>query len=179
MTQEKVTINEARESINHLIQGVDPYTGQVLDGDGVFENPRIIACFNLMSDILGKIIERQESRQEVQRDPFRITQVQAQAIRFPEGDIGVKGVVSAINRVINTEVMTGLTILALYNKLKKKGILEKSSKNSVTKTITTSQSGKVGIITIKNTFQGQEYDRIMYTDQAKEYLREQLPIWFP
>lgn len=178
MTNHKVTLNEARTSLNQLVQGLDPYSGQVLDSVEFLKNPRMVGCFSLMSDILTKIIERQGSRQEVEREDFRITQNQATAIIFPKGSIGVNGLVSAVNQTINTEVMTGLTVIALYNKLKKKGILEKSSKDSVTKTVTTQISADYGIVTVKNTFQGQEYDRIMYTDQAKEYLRTQLPLWF-
>lgn len=178
MSKQNVTMYEARETINHLVQRVDPYTGELLEGADFLKNPRTIGCFALMSEVLTKIIERQESRHEIKRDKFRITIGQAQAINFPGGDIGVKGIIAAVNEVVDIEVMTGLTIGSLYQKLKDMGLLEKSSKGSVTKTVTTSLSSEYGIVTVKNTFQGKEYDRVMYTDKAKAYLRQQLPVWY-
>ncbi len=178
MSNQNVTMHEAREAINHLVQGVDPYTGQLLEKADFLQNPRIIGCFALMSEVLTKIIERQENRHEIKRDKFSMTKSQAEAIKFPGGDVGVKGIITAVNEVVDINVMTGLTIVSLYQRLKDMGILEKSSKDSVTKTVTTSLSSEYGIVTVKNTFQGKEYDRVMYTDKAKAYLRKQLPVWY-
>ena len=178
MTNQNVTMNEARDTINHLVQGVDPYTGAQLGEVSPLKNPRVIGCFTLMSEVLTKIIDRQSSRQSPKRDKFHLTEKQASVIKFPSGTVGVKGIISAVNEAIDTEVMTGLTIVSLYKKLKDLGILEKSTEGSTARTVTTAIASDYGIETVKHSFQGQEYDRIMYTDQAKEYLRKELPLWY-
>lgn len=179
---DNVTLNEARETINHLVQGVDPYTGEVLQQVDFLQNPRMIRCFAVMSDVLTKIIERKPSskpRGSTKKRTFCITKTQAQAIEFQQGDIGVKGILSAVNRVIETEEVSQLSVVSFYKVLKELKILEKSGEPGSSRTVTTDSSANYGIKSVKSTFQGQEYDRIMYTDKAKDYFRQQLPIWFP
>lgn len=178
MSEQKVTLNEARETINHLVQGVDPYTGETITNSAWMKHPRTIQCFALMTALLTRCIDKAERRSDSRRKKFSMTIVQAEMINFPSGDIGVKGIITAVNQAVDTDEASGLTIVSLYKVLKELGILEKSDGNGKVKTVTTAKSGMYGIKTVKYTFQGETYDRIMYTDQAKAYIRKNLPVWF-
>ena len=178
MSEKQVSLNEAQETINHILKGVDPYSGEVVGTIAFMEHPRTVACFMLISDLLSKCISKAEKRQYGKLKKFYITKEAAESIIFPPGEIGVKGIVTAVNNVVDGNESHGLSIITLYGVLKELGILEKSSGEGKVRTTTTAQSAQYGIKTIKSTFQGEEYDRIIYTDQAKEYIRGQLPIWF-
>lgn len=178
MLDQKVTLNEARETINHLVQGVDPFTGTTISNIEFLKHPRMIQCFALMTELLSRCIDNAERRSYNRRKKFSMTKAQAEMIDFPSGDIGVKGIITAVNQAVDTDEASGLSIVSLYRVLKELGILEKSDGNGKVKTVTTGKSGMYGIKTVKYTFQGETYDRVMYTDQAKEYIRKNLPVWF-
>lgn len=178
MSEKKVSLKEAQETINHLMRGVDPYSGEMIGNITYLEHPRTVACFSLINELLAKCIAKAERRGYGKVKKFSITKEEADALVFPSGDVGVKGIISAVNVTVDKTEKHGLSIITLYAVLKEIGLLEKSTGEGKVRTTTTQKSGMYGIKTVKSTFQGEEYDRIMYTDQAKEYIREQLPVWF-
>lgn len=179
MNKEKMTLSEARETINHLVQGVDPYTGEVLSEVEFLHNPRMIRCFAVMSDLLTRIVEGEHKTLRSSKKPFQISKEEAESICFPTGDIGVKGIISAVNEAVDANAVGPLTILSLYKILKEIGVLKKEEMNGKGRTAITEQSGRYGIISVKSVYQNEEYDRILYTDKAKVFLKKQLPVWFP
>ncbi len=179
MNEEKnVTLIEARETLHHLMQGVNPYTGEVFEKESFVHNPRMIRVFAQVMEVLTRIIEKSERQSRASRTRFRLTETEAGEIKFPKGDVGVKAVLEAVNDVINLEEVNRLTVVSLYKCLKEEGILAKSEVEGQRRTVTTKDSKAYGIITVKSTFQGMTYDKIMYTDLAKEKLRADLVRWF-
>jgi hypothetical protein len=176
MSNQTINIQEARETINHLIQGVDPYTGEVLDEIGFLQNPKMIRCFALMSDVLTQAVE--EGQQNYNKKDFEITLEQVEKIKCPKGDIGVMSLVKAINDAINKDHYKQLSAFGLNRKLKEVGVLAQSTEPDNKQTVITELSAECGITTIKSTFNQETYDKIVYMDLGKDYVLDHLVEWF-
>lgn len=158
---------------------MDPYTGKMIEEADFLKHPRMIRCFSLIIKVLSEAIESEKNTRSYRtRKTFSITRKEAETIRFPAGEIGVKGIITAINASVDANESGFLTIVALYKVLKEKGILGISDEGGRTTTVCTDISIVYGIITKSCIFQGETYERILYTDKAKETLRKKLPEWF-
>lgn len=176
MTKE-VTLEEVRSTINHLVQGVDPYSGEALGPITFLENPRMIRCFAMMSDLLTKSIERPSKAKR--RGKFAISDAVAQNIQFPKGDIGVQRLLDSVNQAIDPETTKTLTVPVLYKQLKSMEILANAPEGAYVKTIVGPKASEYGIASVAYTYQGETYKRIMYTEKGKAFIRTKLSDWFP
>ena len=140
MSENKVSLREAQETINHITKGVDPYSEQMIGDLSYLEHPRTIACFSLINELLTKCIAKAERRQQGSLKKFNITKAVADTIVFPSGEVGIKGVISAVNTTVDRADMHGLSIVTLYGVLKEIGILEKSTGEGKVRTTTTQKS---------------------------------------
>lgn len=176
MSQTTVSFKEARETINHLVQGVDPYSGEILDGVTFLEDPRMIRCFAVMSDVLTKCIEGENS--VYKKEAFRIDENGADSIIMPEGEIGVMKLVNIINQTIDLDQMKRLSAFAFNRKLIEEGVLSYGDEDNSKKAVVNDLSSEHGIISIKTTFNGEVYDKVVYTDEGKDYVKSNLLKWF-
>lgn len=176
MSNEVVTMNEARETINHLVQGVDPYSGEILENVTFLHDPRMIRCFAVMSDVLTQCIEGRNN--SYNKAPFRLSKEATDRISFPEGEYGVMKLIGAINAEIDTNRMRRLSAFAFNKKLIEEGVLSYSDEEGSKKAVANKASEKHGIKSIKAMFNNEEYDKIVYSDKAKTYVKENLLKWF-
>lgn len=176
MTTETVTFKEARETINHLVQGVDPYSGEILDGVTFLEEPRMIRCFAVMSDVLTKCIEGENS--VFKKDVFTIDENACDQVEMPEGEVGVMKIVGAVNAVVDTDNMKRLSAFAFNRKLIEEGVLSYSEEEGSKKAVVNQSSSDHGIISIKTTFNGETYDKVVYNEEGKAYVKANLLKWF-
>ncbi len=172
MNNELVTLRQARDAINHLVQGVDPYTGEVLGEVAFMQNPKMIRTFAFMSDVLTASMERRRPKKA--RIPFYITEEELERVEFPEGDIGVLQIVKAINASIQDEARGKLTAALLNKSLKKAGVLSAAGEDEQYRTVVNERSAEFGIKAIESTYRDEKYMQVVYSDQAKKYLKDNL-----
>lgn len=171
MKQELVALRQTREAINHLVQGVDPFTGEVLEHAEFIQNPQMIRAFALMSDVLTQAMERSKG---TPKTPFYMSQEELNRVEFPEGDLGVLQIVKAINSVIVDESRGKLTAALLNKALKKAGILSAADEQEQYRTIVNDTSKDYGIFEVESVYKDEKYMKVMYSDLAKKYLIENL-----
>ncbi len=176
MTREMITMNEARETINHLVQGVDPYTGEVLEQSDYLHDPRMIRCFAVMSDVLTRCIEGNNAT--FSKEAFKLTEEKVNNIKFPDGEHGVMKIIGAINEQIDHHKMKRLSAFAFNKKLIEEGLLSYSSEEGSKKAVINDKSEKQGIISVKSTFNNEEYDKVVYTEKGKAFVLKNLSKWF-
>jgi hypothetical protein len=172
MKQELVALRQTRETINHLVQGVDPFTGEVLEHADFIQNPQMIRSFALMCDVLTQAMER--SKGGTPKTPFYMSQEELNRVVFPKGDIGVLQVVKAINSVILDESRGKLTAAMLNKALKKAGILSSADEQEQYRTIVNDTSKTYGIFEVESVYKDEKYMKVTYSDLAKQYLIDNL-----
>ncbi|HEY8343803.1 MAG TPA: hypothetical protein VIL66_01250 [Bacillota bacterium] len=106
---------------------------------------------------------------------FVITAEEKERVVLPEGKIGVTEFARCINAVIDLNKSRRLTGVELNKQLKKMGILsEKELEDGKKRTITNEQSHQYGIETEIRTFNGVDYEMVVFNEQGKEFLLENL-----
>lgn len=133
---------------------------------------------NVTLKVTRYITEENQAVKTYEKNNFSLTKEETAHIVFPEGNITSRVIVASINEALNLENKKFLSVKMFHDVLKSKELLSKTTHEKVNRTITTNNSHKYGIITVKNIFQGEEYERILYTDAAKEFILNNLLFWF-
>jgi|GEM_PF-6400167 len=106
---------------------------------------------------------------------FMITPEEKTRIVLPDGKIGVNEFARCVNKVINPEQSKNLTGVDLNKQLKKMGILsEKELEEGKRRTVINDQSKEYGIETEPRSFNGTEYEKIVFNEKGKSFLLENL-----
>ncbi len=178
MEQTSVTMNEVRETINHLVQGVDPFTGEILDNVSFLQNPKMIRCFAVMSDLSTMVIEKQERKEKQNRIDFSLTSEGVSKIIVPKEDCGAKKMAAAINQVIDINRMKALTAYNINKKLIDEGILSLGDVEGKKATVTNPKSESFGFCSVHVDRGERSYDKVVYKAEGKAYIMDHLLTWF-
>lgn len=175
MALEREKIEKAREIAQKLAGGVNPLNGEQMADDTVLNNPKMIRFFYYIQEILeltlaGRLQPGAESVAE-----FVITPGEKEKVRLSQGKIGVNEFAKCVNKVIDPNRSRKLTGLEINRRLKKMGILaERVLEDGKKRTALNEQSGEYGIECEKRTFNGNDYDMILFNDTGKKYLLDNL-----
>ena len=169
MITEKDKMRRARDILNIIIQGREPFNSNPIQQDSFLHDPRMIRCFSYINQILTNKIEGKDTKEV--KIPFKITQEELKKIEFPKGDLGLTDFVKCINTSINTNIMKKLTVKDFTTQLKIKGILgEQEIEENRRRTICIEESTQYGFYTKTVILGSRQYDRVMINDIGKEYL---------
>lgn len=106
---------------------------------------------------------------------FLITAEEKEKVVLPEGKIGVNEFAHCINAVIDLNKSRRLTGVELNKQLKKMGILsEIELEDGKKRTTINEQSKDYGIETERRNFNGVDYEKVVFNDQGKKFLLENL-----
>jgi len=173
MVTEKQKIERAREIFNTIIQGKDPFTGELIDENSFLNNPKMIRCLCFVNEILLREISGRNTKQSKAR--FVITKEQLMNIQLPEQDMGVSDFVNCVNELIDLEKMKRLSTSRVNRALKERGILgEENMTDGSHPTICIEQSKEYGFYSVKARYNDHEYDKIMVNEKGKKFLLENL-----
>ena len=70
MPTELDTMKHAKEYIDKLANGIDPFTGKPIPDDDIVNNVKLSRCFFYISGILEKVIKDSTSYEMIPRNPF-------------------------------------------------------------------------------------------------------------
>ncbi|MDK2799043.1 MAG: hypothetical protein PWQ70_662 [Clostridiales bacterium] len=177
MTDEHEKILKAREVLQKIANGINPISGQLIDADkeSFLNDPRIIRCFFYVSDILEKVANGQVNRNIKKPTEFSITDDEKRLVKLPDYKIGINEFAKCINNVINLNRSKRLTGTEINKQLKKMGLLsEEVTENGKTRTIVNDKSGEYGIEAEKRTFNGREYEAVLFNDKGKKFLLDNI-----
>ncbi len=168
---------ETKGLIEKLANGVNPVTGTPIQDESFLNNPKILRSFYFLTDYIPTQIE-QKTFSPRKPTKFLITDEQIENIALPPGKIGINEFAKAINRVIDPQVSKKVTGQMINKKLKELGILSESvDAEGKVNTITNENSEGYGIESVTKTFNGREYQKVVYNEVGKEFLLKHFMEW--
>jgi len=175
MNSENEKLEKAKTMLMKIVKGVDPLTGELINEESFFNDPRIIRCFYFISEVLDNVISGAYSRTFSRFAEFIITPEQKVKVVITEGKIGVNEFSRCINECIDANGSKKLTGVELNKKLKKRGILsEQPTPDGKTKTVTNEKSAEYGFEMDKRSFKGVEYEAVVINNKGKKYLLDNI-----
>jgi len=170
----------AKEYIDALAQGVDPFTGEMLPEDNIVNNARMVRCMNYVSDVLRRVIENGgevgggAKVSKVYVRPFEITPEQIERIERTEEPVGVSIIASRIKAVLS-EGVKAPTGSKIADWCMAQGFLTEETRGGKKSKVATAKGNQLGIITIDGVnMQGIAYKKNIYDINAQKYIYEHL-----
>ncbi|WP_010243158.1 hypothetical protein [Acetivibrio cellulolyticus] len=170
MKEDYVKRSKARDVLLMIAEGIDPTSGKSIESADFLQDGRIKRCFIYVAEIL-------EGSKEVGNDnmKFIITDDELAKIVLPDGKIGVMQFVKCVNECIDLKKSKKLTAVSLNSQLKKLGILsEETTEKGNTRTVINEKSANFGIETETRVYKNRSYEMILFNDDGKKYLLDNL-----
>ncbi|MCX7884137.1 MAG: hypothetical protein N2448_03795 [Caloramator sp.] len=174
MVGEREKLIKTKEIILKMANGINPVDNQPIDEENFMNDPRMIRCMFYVANSLEKLIN--DEKIVVSRpSEFIITPEQKSMVKFPDEKIGVNEFSRCINSVIDRTKSKCLTGVELNKNLKKIGILsEKENEHGRKTTVTNEKFFEYGFETIRASFNGKEYDKVVINNKGKKFLLDNL-----
>ena len=177
MLVEKEKLKETKGIIQKLANGVNPISDTPIQDESFLNNPKILRSFYFLSNYIEAQIEQ---RKYPTKKPtkFFISNEQLEKVVLPSGKIGIKEFAKAINKVIDPLISKKVTGQMINKKLKELGILSETiDDDGKVNTVTNENSEGYGIESITKTFNGREYQKVVYNEVGKEFLLKNFLGW--
>lgn len=175
MAQDIEKLIQAREVLTKIADGINPLNGQPINEKDFVHDPRMIRNFFYISEVMNDAIRYYARSHMKKLTDFIISEDEKLRVALPESKIGVTEFAKRINFVIDPYKSKKMTGTDLNKQLKKMGILsEEKGEDGKPRTIINEKSGEYGIEMEKRSFNGREYDMIVFNDQGKKFLLDNL-----
>lgn len=174
MYSEFEMVGKSKEVIESLANGLNPFSGEPVQGDGLFNDARIVRCLNVVTGVLDDVLKG-NYKKPGKALAFVITPEQKKAVAFPERKIGVNDFSKCINACLNIGASRRMTGVELNKKLKKLGILgETVTAEGKKRTVINEKSAEFGFETERKIYKEEEYDKVVINNAGKKYLLDNL-----
>lgn len=161
---------ESKNLLIKIASGINPLDDTPIQEDSFLHNPQIIRPLFFLTDYISYEIEKSKkpSRKPTQ---FIITDEQMEQVSLPAGSIGINEFAKAINVVIDRKISKNITGTLINKKLKELGILsEEVDEQGHRSTVINDKSEGYGIECVTRTFNGREYQKVVFNQVGKEFL---------
>ena len=173
MATEIEKLIRAREILNMIIQGENPFSHELIEEECFIHNPKMIRCLCYINEVLTRDIEKQ--KKNTYRKDLLITEEDMKKVIFPKEDLGIRDFVNAVNSVLDIEHRKGLTTNKFTHIMKNHQMLgEKVEEGGRRRTVCNESSIQYGFYMGQGMYNGVTYERVMINEKGKEYLRENL-----
>ena len=177
MTDLELT-TRAKEVIDKLANGLDPYTNIPLSDDALLNDPRLIRCFFHISKKLHEIIVNggEVGRKSTKHLlPFRLSEEQKSRVAISENPLGITDFVDKINEVVDTSIMKKCKTTTITDWLVEKEFLNVVIIADKKKKLPTIKSELVGIFKEERTSSlGFPYTVVLYNKDAQQFILDSL-----
>lgn len=171
MLSEIEKIEKAKNIIKQIADGTNPVNGDVIEGDVLLNDPRIIRCFYFVSEVLNNVIKGEYKKPS----RFVITEHEKARVVFTEGNTGVNQIAQCINKQINPLVSKKTTGAAINIGLTRMGIITKTRNDEgKTRTTVNEDSHLYGFHLEKRNFNGRDYDVVVIDDKGKKFILDNI-----
>ena len=175
MIQERDKIARAREMVQKMAGGVNPLDGQPLADDSFLHDPKMVRCLHFVHETLRKALEEPFRTGPRKPSVFAISAEEKKRILLPRGKIGINEFARCVNEVVDASKSRKLTGIEINRQLKKMGVLgELVLDDGKTRTIVRPESSGFGIESEKRNNNGSEYEMVLFNDEGKQYLLENI-----
>lgn len=173
MINEIEKMEKAKNIIKQIADGVNPVNGEVIEGDVLLNDPRIIRCFYFVSEVLDSVINGKYNNKNISE--FVITEQEKSGVVFIEGKIGVNKIAKCINEQVNPLVSKKTSGAAINTGLKRMGILaESKNEDGKTRTTINEDSHLYGFYLESRNYSGVEYDAVVIDDRGKKFILDNI-----
>jgi hypothetical protein len=153
--------------LDKIANGINPIDNAPIENWTFLRDERMARCFIYISEVLERVIETENKRGL----SFRITEEEMQRIVLPEGKIGVNQFAKCVNEVIDLRRTSKITGVELNRQLKKMGLLSEKIIAKDKRTTITEISNEHGIEHEMRTFNGRQFESVVFNDKGKRSLR--------
>jgi hypothetical protein len=169
-------LSQAKSVLERLARGQNPLTGKMVEKESFLKQVEIGKCLTIAGEIVDRLIRNGGRASGAKsRIPFTITTAQKEAIRLPDGKIGVNEFSRHVNRCLDAAGSKKMTGVELNKRLKKLGILsEEKLADGKTHTTINAESGEFGFESERRSYQGGEYEMVVINEVGKKYLLDNL-----
>lgn len=175
MGQEKEKLVKANEILRKMANGINPLTDGQLEEGSFLHDPRMIRCLYFIQEVLNRAIDGQFKTAAGKLETFVITAEEKQKIELPQGRIGINEFAKCVNRVIDLNKSRKVSGVDLNKRLKRMGVLtEEVLADGSRRTTPGANPHEYGVEMEKRNYNGNEYEMILFNDQGKKYLLDNL-----
>lgn len=169
----------AKAILEKLAFGVNPYTGEVLDEESVFQYPETIRSLFTAIRLLDERTNMKDSSKKTRgrKRQFSITQEEIQYVRYSEDPLPITRIVERINEATDTTGKKKLNYKLPVNWLHSHGLIEEKVVEGKTVKYPTDEGRKMGISIEKrvSTTTG-EYYVTLYDINAQQFIVENINL---
>ncbi len=175
MSMEKEKLIRAKEILQKMANGINPFNGEPIKESSFLQEPRMIRCLFFVQEVLDRAIHGQFRIAAIRPSEFIISGEEKSTIELPPGKIGVSEFARCVNKVIDINKSKKLTGTEINKQLKKMGILaDQTLENGKTKTVINAVSHDYEIEMEERNYNGRQYEMVVFNDEGKKFLLENL-----
>jgi hypothetical protein len=177
MVTEMDKLQRAKEYLEKLAGGIDPFTDKELERDTVLKNDRLSRCFLYVADVLRKVIDNGGNigKGAGEHRPFFITAQELKRVNISETAVPVSIIVKAINDAACEPLRKKLSVISVTNWLVREGYLaEQETEPGKHKKILTDKSRKIGMSSEQREGSKGTYEIMLYDKNAQKFLLDNI-----
>ncbi|HWL11520.1 MAG TPA: hypothetical protein VNQ57_00920 [Ureibacillus sp.] len=177
MVLETKKLLESKNLLLKIASGINPLDDTPITDESFLHNPQVIRPLFYLTDYISNEIDR-TSRTARKPTQFRITDEQLEAVVLPPESIGINEFAKRVNAVIDASVSKRITGMMINKKLKAMGILsEEVDEEGHRRTVANDASEGYGIESSTRTFNGRQYEKVLFNEVGKAFLLKNLREW--
>ncbi len=174
-------LNTAIEFIDRLAEGKNPVSNEPASGKEILDEPEMIRCLYLVKGVLRDVLDnkgavgRQKSEKKSIEDifPFEVLT----AFKYRQ-DQTISDLINQILELLPEDMDIRIPATRITNWLRSSGYLEKKYMADINKEASypTEKGEALGILAVKAGFRSNEYYRILYNQNAQQFIVENLEM---
>lgn len=176
MELDKEKISKAKIILEKMANGINPINGEPINDESFLQDPRMIRCLFFISGVLQEVINSNgKVLKSTKPQSFSITKEEKMQVVIPDRNIGITEFTKCINSVIDLNRSKKLSPVEVNKQLKKMGILgEEITEKGNKRTVINEKSKEYGIEMESRNFNGKIYDVVVFNEEGKKFLLENL-----
>ena len=177
MVTEMDKLRRAKEYLEKLAEGVDPFTGETLAHDTVLNNVRLSRCFFYTAGVLGRVIRNggRIGGASGGKKPFIITDEEIARVSVSDKPVPVSVFVKAVNDAVLDPERKTLSAVKITGWLEKKGLLKTvETEPGKRRKVLTEKSAAAGMSSETRQGAGGTYEIMLYDKKAQRFLLDNL-----
>lgn len=171
-------LERAKYYLIRLAEGTDPISGQEMPEDTCLNQVRLARCFYYVADILNKVIENGGTvgrKPSVKKEELLLHNDMLSRMQPAEQALQISDFTKRINQIIEEYGMRNLPTTAFTNWLVSKELLrEELTRGNKRRKVPVPAAEGVGIFSETRSGMYGEYEAVMYSPQAQQFLIDHL-----
>jgi hypothetical protein len=177
MVTEMDKLQRAKEYVEKLAKGIDPFTDNELGQDTILSNERLSRCFSYIAGVLRKVMDNGGivGRGAGEQRPFFITGEELKHVKISEEAIPVSIIVKAVNDAASDPIRKKLSVITVTNWLVKEGyLIAQETEPGKHKKVLTDKSRSIGMSSEQREGSRGTYEIMLYDKNAQRFLLDNM-----